>query len=85
ALNAAGFEPNRASAWIAEGLFGYLAPGAQDQLLDTVTALSAPGSRLGTEAVPNTADMDPDAARERMQAATAEWRRHGFEPDFTVI
>lgn len=46
ALNAAGFEPNRASAWIAEGLFGYLAPGAQDQLLDTVTALSAPGSRL---------------------------------------
>lgn len=85
ALNAAGFEPNRASAWIAEGLFGYLAPGAQDQLLDTVTALSAPGSRLGTEAVPNTADMDPDAARERMQAATAKWRRHGFEPDFTVI
>ncbi|MEE3752629.1 SAM-dependent methyltransferase [Mycobacterium intracellulare] len=84
-LNAAGFEPNKPSAWIAEGLFGYLTPEAQDQLLDAVSALSAPGSRLGTEAVPNTVDMDPDAARERMHAATAKWRQHGFEPDFTVI
>src|SRR6185312_7441407 len=44
-LNAAGFEPTRPSAWIAEGLFGYLAPESQDRLLDAVTALSAPGSR----------------------------------------
>ena len=84
-LNAAGFEPTRPSAWIAEGLFGYLAPESQDRLLDAVTALSAPGSRLGTEAVPNTVDMDPDAARERMREATATWREHGFEPDFCVI
>jgi methyltransferase (TIGR00027 family) len=84
-LSAAGFEPTRPSAWIAEGLFGYLAPESQDRLLDAVTALSAPGSRLGTEAVPNTVDMDPDAARERMREATATWREHGFEPDFCVI
>ncbi|MGV9798651.1 class I SAM-dependent methyltransferase [Mycobacterium sp. NPDC003449] len=85
ALTAAGFEPDRPTAWIAEGLFGYLAPEAQDRLLDTVTALSAAGSRLGTEAVPNTGDMDPEEARERMREATAKWREHGFEPDLTVI
>lgn len=64
---------------------GYLAPEAQDRLLDAVTALSARGSRLGSEAVPNTADMDPDAARERMREATAKWRQHGFELDFDMI
>lgn len=85
ALTEAGLDPNSPSAWIAEGLFGYLAPEAQDRLLDAVTTLSAPGSRLGTEAVPNTVDMNPDVARERMREATAKWRQHGFEPDFSVI
>jgi methyltransferase (TIGR00027 family) len=85
ALKTAGLDTSKATAWIAEGLFGYLAPKVQDRLLDAVTALSAPGSRLGTEAVPNTANMDPDAARERMREATAKWREHGFELDFDVI
>ncbi len=85
ALKTAGLDTSKATAWIAEGLFGYLAPTAQDRLLDAVTALSAPGSRLASEAVPNTADMDPDAARERMREATAKWREHGFELDFDVI
>ncbi|ORW45574.1 SAM-dependent methyltransferase [Mycobacterium paraense] len=85
ALKTTDFDTSKATAWIAEGLFGYLAPEAQDRLLDAVTALSAPGSRLGSEAVPNTADMDPNAARERMREATAKWREHGFELDFDVI
>lgn len=85
ALRTAGLDTSKATAWIAEGLFGYLAPEAQDRLLDTVTALSAPGSRLGSEAVPNTADMDSDAARERMREATAKWREHGFELDLDAI
>ena len=85
ALQAAGFDPHVPSAWIAEGLFGYLTPEAQDQLLDTITGLSVPGSRLGTEAVPNTGDVDPDQAREFMRAATAKWREHGFDPDFGVV
>ena len=41
ALEAAGFDPDKPSAWIAEGLFGYLPPEAQDRLLDAVTARSA--------------------------------------------
>lgn len=44
ALNAAGFEPNRASAWIAEGLFGYLAPGAR-------TSCSTPSPRSARQEV----------------------------------
>jgi methyltransferase (TIGR00027 family) len=85
ALKAAGFDTSLPSAWIAEGLYGYLPPEAQDRLLDAVTELSAPGSRLGSEAVPNTADIDPDEARERMREATAKWREHGFDLDFSEL
>jgi methyltransferase (TIGR00027 family) len=49
ALRAAGFDQAQPTAWIAEGLLVYLPPDAQDRLLDNVTALSAPGSRLATE------------------------------------
>ena len=49
ALRAAGFDPAQPTAWIAEGLLVYLPSDAQDRLLDNVTALSAPGSRLATE------------------------------------
>ncbi|GLP73074.1 putative S-adenosyl-L-methionine-dependent methyltransferase [Mycobacterium antarcticum] len=85
ALKAAGFDTTEPSAWIAEGLYGYLPPEAQDRLLDAVTALSAPGSRLGSEAVPTNADVNSDEARERMRDATAKWREHGFELDFTDL
>jgi methyltransferase (TIGR00027 family) len=85
ALRDAGFDPTAPSAWIAEGLFGYLPPEAQDRLLDAVTDLSAPGSRLGSEAVPNQAGTDLEAAREKMRAATAKWREHGFDLDFNEL
>lgn len=49
ALTAAGFDASAPTAWIAEGLLIYLPPAAQDTLLDDVTALSAPGSRIATE------------------------------------
>ena len=85
ALKVAGFDTTKPSAWIAEGLYGYLPPEAQDRLLDAVTALSAPGSRLGSEAVPSNADMDLDEARERMRESTAKWREHGFDLDFSEL
>ena len=47
ALRAAGLDPARPAAWIAEGLLVYLAPAEVDRLLDTITGLSAPGSWLG--------------------------------------
>jgi methyltransferase (TIGR00027 family) len=85
ALIDAGFDVTAPSAWIAEGLFGYLPPEAQDRLLDAVTRLSAPGSRIGTEAVPNQGDIDLDAARAKMREATAKWREHGFDLDFAEL
>jgi methyltransferase (TIGR00027 family) len=85
ALEAAGFDPDKPSAWIAEGLFGYLPPEAQDRLLDAVTALGAPGSRLASEAVPDMTDVDPEETRERMREATAKWREHGFDLDFSEL
>lgn len=84
ALKAVGFDPTKPSAWIAEGLFGYLPPEAQDRLLDAVTALSTPGSRLGSEAVPNTAGIT-DEVREKMRSSTAKWRDHGFDLDFSAL
>src|ERR1700753_51483 len=53
ALRTARFDPALPPAWSAEGLLGYLPPEAQDRLLDTITELSAPGSRVATENRPN--------------------------------
>lgn len=85
ALVAADFDPTAPSAWIAEGLFGYLPPEAQDRLLDAVTELSAPGSRLGTEAVPGHPQAQVDEASEKMRQATEKWREHGFDLDFSEL
>jgi methyltransferase (TIGR00027 family) len=52
-----GFDASQPTAWIAEGLLIYLPPEAQDKLFDTITALSAPGSRLATERVHDVTDF----------------------------
>lgn len=51
ALTAAGFDPARPTAWLAEGLLMYLPAEAQDRLFEQIGALSAPGSRLSVEAI----------------------------------
>lgn len=48
-LLAAGFDPQAPTAWLLEGLLPYLPPEAEQQLLDNITRLSAPGSRLAME------------------------------------
>jgi methyltransferase (TIGR00027 family) len=82
ALVAAGFDKSLPTAWIAEGLLGYLPPEAQDRLLDNITALSADGSRLACEAIPDMSEVDTEKAQQMMQKAAAKWREHGFELDF---
>ncbi|MCT7658171.1 class I SAM-dependent methyltransferase [Mycobacterium deserti] len=83
ALKAQGFDPNRPTAWSAEGLLGYLPPEAQDRLLDTISELSAPGSRVALESGPTSiAPEDHEKVLERMQEASERWRSHGFELDF---
>jgi methyltransferase (TIGR00027 family) len=85
ALRAAGFDPSRPTAWSAEGLLGYLPPEAQDRLLDTITELSAPGSRLATESSRNLEPGDLEKMKERMQLIAERWRAHGFELDMTGL
>lgn len=85
ALRAAGFDETLPTAWIAEGLFGYLPPEAQDRLLDLITAHSPAGSRLAAEGVVTPQDVDPDELRQRMQAVSDQWRRHGFDLDFSEL
>ncbi len=85
ALIEAGFDPRQPAAWSAEGLLGYLPPDAQDRLLDTITELSAPGSRVAVEAVPNIDRDDHEKVIERMRTASDRWRDHGFDLDFAEL
>jgi methyltransferase (TIGR00027 family) len=85
ALRASGFDDTLPTAWIAEGLFGYLPPEAQDRLLDQITAHSPAGSRLAAEAVVAPQGVDEDELRQRMQAVSDQWRQHGFDLDFSEL
>jgi methyltransferase (TIGR00027 family) len=85
ALKEAGFDPSLPTAWSAEGLLGYLPPDAQDRLLDTITALSAPGSRFATESTPTLGEADHGVIREQMQKSADQWRKHGFELDLADL
>ncbi|KCR34037.1 hypothetical protein X209_00408 [Mycobacterium tuberculosis BTB12-294] len=67
ALRRGGFDAAEPAAWIAEGLFGYLPPDAQNRLLDHVTDLSAPGSRLALEAFLGSADRDSARVEEMIR------------------
>lgn len=53
ALEAAGFDRTVPTAWLAEGLFLYLPPQVEEQILRTVHALSVQKSHLGVEASQN--------------------------------
>jgi len=77
ALLAAGFDPGKPTAWLAEGLLIYLPPQAQDGLLDTITSLSAPGSAVATEYVPGIVDFDAAKAHEM----TSNMRERGLDID----
>lgn len=80
ALRERGFDDSAPTAWIAEGLLIYLPPDAQDRLLDHLTALSAPGSRLATE------HMDAKALTgEWARAMTERARRHGSDVDLEEL
>ena len=82
ALRSAGFDPDRPSAWSAEGLLMYLPAEAQDRLFDTITALSAPGSRVATEF--HGGDFGA-ALADRARNIAAAWQGDGAVVDFTEL
>ena len=80
ALRDGGFDPGKPTAWIAEGLLIYLPPDGQDRLLNAVTELSTPGSRLATE------HMDAQALTgDWAKAMTERGRRLGSTIDLTEL
>ncbi|GAT07798.1 class I SAM-dependent methyltransferase [Mycolicibacterium novocastrense] len=64
ALRDNGFDPSQPTAWIAEGLLIYLPPEAQDLLFDRIDDLSAPGSRVATEHIPDVSMFSDVRSRE---------------------
>jgi methyltransferase (TIGR00027 family) len=81
ALRGNGFDDSEPTAWIAEGLLLYLPPDAQDRLFDTITALSAPGSRLATEYHPDSGA----AMAARSKAMASHWREQGLNLDLSEL
>ena len=77
ALRANGFDPNQPTAWIAEGLLIYLPADAQDLLFDRIDALSAPGSRVATEHIPDVGMFGDERSRE----ITDRLKDHGHDLD----
>jgi methyltransferase (TIGR00027 family) len=65
ALRNAGLHPSAPTAWSAEGLLVYLPAEAQDTLFDRITALSAPGSQLACEYVPDMSVFGHEQLRDR--------------------
>jgi methyltransferase (TIGR00027 family) len=63
-LRAAGFDPQRPTAWSVEGILPYLTGDAQDTLFTRISDLSAPGSRLAIGALGSCLDQDRLAALE---------------------
>jgi methyltransferase (TIGR00027 family) len=85
ALGSAGFDADRPTAWIAEGLLAFLPSDAQDRLLDNITDLSAVGSRLATETFTNSAHLDAEQAEETMRAFTQRLVDHGLDIDISDL
>ncbi len=79
ALRGAGYTTDRPTAWLAEGLLIYLPPAAQDRLLDNITELSAPGSRIATENTPTVSVEDLREMSARMRVTQQEWRAKGMD------
>lgn len=92
ALVRAGYEPDRPSAWLLEGLLFYLPEADVHQVLDQVAELAAPGSRIAADLV-NAAALAMPSQR-RLFEVFADWgcpwlfgcdepeelfARHGFE------
>jgi methyltransferase (TIGR00027 family) len=74
ALLRANFDPQRPTAWLAEGLLPYLPGTAEEALFAHVHRLSAAGSWFATE------ESDPDIRSRMHDSAFRDfYRRHGYD------
>lgn len=85
ALRDNGFDPSEPTAWTAEGLLIYLPPEAQDRLFDNITSLSAPGSRVACEQIPDLNMFTDMLNDDRVKALTERSRKYGFDLDMAEL
>jgi methyltransferase (TIGR00027 family) len=84
ALQEAGFDPTRPTAWLAEGvLIGFLPPEAEIRLLDSIIPLSFEGSRLAADY--GTVAGSSQEAREHSRLMAEGWRRQGLDLDIAGL
>jgi methyltransferase (TIGR00027 family) len=82
ALLDSGFDRTQPTAWSAEGLLIYLPPEAQDKLFDNITELSAPGSWVATEHVPDVSAFSSD---ERAQRISERLKKYGHDIEMAEL
>ncbi|OMC14690.1 SAM-dependent methyltransferase [Mycobacterium sp. SP-6446] len=81
-LRRVGFDASQRTVWVAEGLLvGYLAPDAQNRLLETLTAASATGSRLAADHMPTWTPTQLEEGRAFMDI----WRQEGLDVDLAGL
>lgn len=84
ALQDAGFDPAQPTAWLAEGvLIGWLPPEAEVRLLDSITPLSAEGSRFAADF--GSLNDGSQRSREEAQRTAEGWRRQGLDMDIAAL
>jgi methyltransferase (TIGR00027 family) len=85
ALHDNGFDATQPTAWLAEGvLIGFLPPEAEVRLLDSVTSLSAAGSRFAGDY--GTVRGQTEKEQQQARIMTDRWHEHGLDlhiPDLT--
>lgn len=74
ALTAKGFDKKARTVWIAEGLFQYLDEQTVDEILESASSLSPPGSRFGAEII------SADYLRSESKAALLRARKERGTP-----
>lgn len=81
-LRRVGFDAAQPTVWVAEGLLvGYLPPDAQNRLLETLTAVSATGSRFAADHMPTWTPTQSEEGR----AFIDIWRQEGLDVDLGTL
>ena len=84
ALQAAGFDTDAPTAWLAEGvLIGFLPQEAEVRLLDNIIALSGSGSRLAADY--GQVAGHSEEAGQQSQTMTDRWRELGLDLDIAAL
>jgi methyltransferase (TIGR00027 family) len=81
-LQRVGFDAAEPTVWVAEGLLvGYLPPDTQNRLLESLTAVSAAGSRFAADHMPTWSPSQLEEGR----AFIDIWRQHGLDVDLATL